>query len=84
VRNNYVGAHAATFPTSIHDVVRRAQLCGALDGLAEAGVDAQFGAATEKARRGYLHKELQAILTVIGRRDVRKEEDRPLVDGNGS
>ena len=39
-------------PTSISDAVRPAQLCDALDGLAENGVDAPFGAAWGKAGTG--------------------------------
>jgi hypothetical protein len=41
------------FPTSIRDAVRPAQLCGALDVLAEAGVDAPFGAAKDQEVPGY-------------------------------
>jgi hypothetical protein len=37
------------FPTSIRDAVRRGQLCGALDGLWEAGVDAPFRVARGEA-----------------------------------
>jgi hypothetical protein len=39
-------------PTSIRDAVRPAQLCDALDGLAENGVDAPFVAARGKAAPG--------------------------------
>jgi hypothetical protein len=41
------------FPTSIRDAAHRAQPCGALDGLREAGVDAPFGAARGKAGLGH-------------------------------
>jgi hypothetical protein len=41
------------YPTSIHDVVRPAQPCGALDDLAEVGVDAPIGAAKDESGLGY-------------------------------